>query len=73
MENKVDNIRLIRALVQNLNMMKDFNAGCSSKTMWDGILYIEYEGKPFAVKVNLMNIDGNMPSSKKIDQAQYWV
>ena len=73
MENKVDNIRLIHALVQNLNMMKDFNAGYSSKTMGDGILYIEYEGKPFAVKVNLMNIDENMSSSKKIDQAQYWV
>ncbi|MEE0968731.1 MAG: hypothetical protein U0M06_05100 [Clostridia bacterium] len=63
---------LIHKIHQTLSVIKDFEAGYSSKTVGDGYMLIEYQGKRYAVKI----VEIETPSesiSKDIDRVQYWV
>ena len=63
---------LIHKIHQTLSVIKDFETGYSSKTVGDGYMLIEYQGKRYAVKI----VEIETPSesiSKDIDRVQYWV
>ena len=56
-------MKIIQALHQVLNMMKDFTAGYSSKNMGKGLMLVEYEGKRYALKI----VEIENPSESALD------
>lgn len=56
-------MKIIQALHQVLNLMKDFTAGYSTKNMDKGIMIVEYEGKRYALKI----VEIENPSERAAD------
>lgn len=56
-------MKIIQALHQVLNLMKDFTAGYSIKNMDKGLMIVEYEGKRYALKI----VEIENPSEKSVD------
>lgn len=56
-------MKIIQALHQVLNLMKDFTAGYSTKNMDKGLMIVEYEGKRYALKV----VEIENPSKRAVD------
>lgn len=56
-------MKIIQAMHQVLNLMKDFTAGYSTRTMDKGLMIVEYEGKRYALKV----VEIENPSKEPID------
>ena len=56
-------MKIIQALHQVLNLMKDFTAGYSTKNMGKGLMIVEYEGKRYALKV----VEIENPSKRAVD------
>lgn len=65
-------MKIIQALHQVLNLMKDFTAGYSTKNMDKGLMIVEYEGKRYALKI----VEIENPSEKAVndfDRLEYLV
>ena len=56
-------MKIIQALHQVINLMKDFTAGYSTKNMDKGLMIVEYEGKRYALKV----VEIENPSKRAVD------
>ena len=64
---------LIHKIYRILNDCKGFEVGYSSDTASDGYLYIEYEGKAYAVKIAEMPMNENESSFSRIDKVKYYI
>lgn len=63
-------MKIIKALHQVLNLMKDFTAEYSTKNMDKGLMIVEYEGKRYALKVvEIENPSEN--AADDIDRLEY--
>ena len=56
-------MKIIKALHQVLNLMKDFTAEYSTKNMDKGFMIVEYEGNRYALKV----VEIENPSENAVD------
>ena len=64
---------LIERLYRILNACKGFTVGYSSDTASEGYLYIEYEGKAYAVKIAEMPMNKNESSFSRVGKVQYYI
>lgn len=64
---------LIHKIYAILNACKGFEVGYSSNTVSDGYLYIEYEGKAYAVKIAEMPMNENESSFSRVGKVQYYI
>lgn len=65
-------MELIGKLHEVLNLIKDFNAGYSTRNMDKGLMMIEYKGKRYAVKVSEIKNPSENPF-KDVDNLEYLV
>ena len=65
-------MEIITKMHEVLNNVKGFEAGYSTKTMDDGYMMIEYNGKRYAVKMKEIKIPNANPM-KDIDDLQYYL
>ena len=66
-------INLIERIFRILNACKGFDVGYSSNTVSDGYVYIEYEGKAYAVKIAEMPMDENESSFSRVGKVKYYI
>ena len=63
---------LIHKICRILCEIKDFNAGCGSKTIGDGKMIIEYKGTRYAVFIEKMGKCDDEETFRAIDKLQHW-
>ena len=61
---------LIHKLFECINLLKDFSAGYSSSTFYDGLMMINYKGINYAVKIVKMDEQGD--PMEAVNQIQYY-
>lgn len=64
-------MEVITKIYEVLNNVKGFDAGYSTKTMDDGYMMIDYEGRRYAVKLKEIKVPNDNPV-KDIDDLQYY-
>lgn len=61
---------LIHKLFECINMLKDFSAGYSSSTFYDGLMMITYKGTNYAVKI--VEMDEQEDPMDAVNCTQYY-
>lgn len=65
-------MEIITKMHEVLNNVKGFEASYSTKTMSDGYMMIEYNGKRYAVKMKEIKIPNDNPI-KDVDDLPYYL
>ena len=65
-------MEIIAKMHEVLNNVKGFEAGYSTKSIYDGYMLIEYKGKRYAVKLKEIENPNENPI-KDIDALQYYL
>ena len=64
---------IIERIYSILNACKGFDVGYISGTVSDGYLYIEYEGKAYAVKIAEMPMKENENIFSRLGKVKYYI